>query len=133
MNNKRYQIFLLSIISLICINNSNLLAQEQPTPSDLISYEDPRQVVLSPDGKKVILQTRKANFSEDSYDISVWLIDTKSQEKKELSLPESVQSIEWLPNGNQIAYLAQAKRQLQVWIKHIQSDSTQQITKAPAA
>ncbi len=60
------------------------------------------------------------------------MIDTKSRDKKKLSLPESAQSIEWLPNGKKIAYLARAKRQLQVWTKNINSDLSQQITKVPA-
>jgi acylaminoacyl-peptidase len=118
-------------IGLLSISLS-VQAQELPNPTDLISFEDPQELATSPGGNNVIVRTKKANIKNNSYRQSVWLIDTKSQKKKKLSLPESAQSIEWLPNGNQIAYLARNKRQPQVWIKNINTDSTQQITKAPA-
>ena len=102
-----------------------------PTPSDLVTYEEPLELALSPDGKTVLLRTRRGNVENNQYASTTWKIPTTpSATSTKLDVPSKATSFEWLPNGNQIAYLAPAKtgRGHQVWLTSPQTDSSRQVT-----
>ncbi|MEL7833196.1 alpha/beta hydrolase family protein [Fodinibius sp. Rm-B-1B1-1] len=133
MSTKLYFLSLMFGILFLFNSYSSILAQEQPTPERLISHKNPEQIALSPDGTKAIVHTRKADVKKNRHNQSIRLLYTDSPERnKQLSLPKDTKSVEWLPDGQHIAYLAQADQRPQVWIKEIGRDSSRQITKERA-
>lgn len=120
---------IISTVGLLSITFS-VQGQELPNPADLISFENPQELSISPDGSKVIVRTKRANIKNNSYKQTIWLLstDNKTKAKKE-DLASDASSIQWVPKNNKIAYLSRAERRKQIWTKDLSADSVQQLTK----
>lgn len=100
-----------------------------PEPSDLLSSVTFGKPHLSPDGRSVIVRTRRADLEENRYRVRAWRIPTDTTgDPVALDLPTRARDLEWLPDGRRIAFLAPAEGSLQVWVRSIGADSPRQVT-----
>lgn len=139
-----YVIVLLSIIMLLSIGVPVVLGQSEnspprqrpgrslraPAPSDLLEFEDPQRLSLSPDGRYVLIRTHRASVSEDKYVESRWILPTDTSRRRcELHLPSGARSVRWGSISQRIMYLAPTAGEMQVWSKEIGDESSQQVTR----
>ena len=119
----------LSIAVLFLLTDVNTFAQDSPEPSDLLEYEDPQSVAISPDGNNVLLRTERADIENNTTVTNHWLASTrKGGGLQKLDLPDEAKDVEWFPDSKRIAYLAPAEQGRQVWIAKPGTDKRHQIT-----
>lgn len=100
-----------------------------PEPSDLLGSVASGKPHLSPDGRSVVVRTRRADLGENRYRIRAWRIPTDTAGgRSPLDLPERARDLAWLPDGRRIAFLAPAEGGPQVWVRPIAADSARQVT-----
>lgn len=121
----------LFLILLFSLTGMPGFAQTMPEPADLLEYEDPRFLALSPDGNRVLLQTRRAVVDSNDYVTTYWLVPADGGEPEKLDLPEGAGDLEWFPDSRRIAYLAPSAQGRQVWAKEAGTDSALQLTDRP--
>jgi dipeptidyl aminopeptidase/acylaminoacyl peptidase len=120
--------FLINIV-LIGSTVNDTLGQENPTPKDLLEFNKPTSLALSPNGNQVIVGTKKASVDSNRHRSTIWNMSTEARTAtQELNFSRDVQGIEWFPDSKHIAYLAPADNGRQIWEKEIGSGSSTQLT-----
>lgn len=101
--NSTKPIFLFISVLYFSLLGNQLLAQNLPTPSDLLEFEDPQSLAISPDGSKVLVRTRRAQVDSNRFVSSVWQISTKEEgSSHKLDIPEDAQNLEWFPDDERM-------------------------------
>lgn len=85
---------------------------------------------ISPDGMKILLINRKADFEENRYVNSLWLINKDTKEAKQLTHNRpGVTSPEWTPDGQYISFIDVGKnKKRQIFKLPVQGGEAEQIT-----
>lgn len=82
-------------------------AADTPEPVDFLDYGGIETVALSPDGERVLIETRRADPEANAFVDRFWLVDADGDsEPVELALPEGARSVDWHPDGERLVMLA---------------------------
>lgn len=120
---------LILIIDLFFPLSSTHGQKAPPVPADLISFQNPKTLTLSPKGDDILVKTKKAIPEKNEYSQTIWHISTgKNGTTEQIDFNNEIHSIEWFPKGDRIAYLASAGQRRQVFVKNLKTDSVRQIT-----
>lgn len=109
-----------------------------PKPADLLTFTEPTRLALSPDGKTVLVRTRRGDIEEGSYDYKTWRLpaeqsveDGPNGPATPIDLPDGAEDLKWLPGGGRFAYLPPSEEGTQVWIRALGADSARTVTGRP--
>ncbi|MFC2148747.1 S9 family peptidase [Bacteroidota bacterium] len=93
----------------------------------LVDLSSPK---ISPDGTKILLINRKADFEENKYINSLWIVSKDTKEAKPLTYNRpSIHQPEWSPNGEHITFLAEGNnKKQQIFKLTSQGGEAQQLT-----
>jgi dipeptidyl aminopeptidase/acylaminoacyl peptidase len=101
---------------------------------DLLSTHDLREQVdlsgleLSPDGKRILIQTSRQNYDSNELVSELLMIDVASKEQRLLSKRSGISTATWSPAGDQVAFLATVDGVSQIFTMSLQGGEAQQIT-----
>src|SRR6266496_3905252 len=98
---------LLTITFSVCATGA-LAQQKRPmTFEDVLALKSVSDAQVSPDGKWIAYVVTSVDMKENANDSDVWLVSTAGGEPEKLTDSKSgVQSFQWSPDGNRIAYVA---------------------------
>ncbi|WP_228853482.1 S9 family peptidase [Aegicerativicinus sediminis] len=85
---------------------------------------------ISPDGNNILLLSRKADFEDNKYINTLWLVDINTREKKALTHDRpSINSPEWSTDGKSITFLSAGKnKKPQIFKMPLQGGEALQVT-----
>ena len=133
MKNLNLSLFLkllLLIIFVVPIFNNVLAQSPNLTPEHLnleVRLSSPK---ISPDGMKIVLINRKADFENNQYIKTLWLVNKDTKEAIPLTYNRpKVHQPEWSPNGQYITFLAKGdNNKQQIFKLPAQGGEAQQLT-----
>ena len=129
------RLLLISALTAIATMVSQLAAAQSTTPqgrplalADYLEWEQISEPRISPDGTRVIYERRWIDKLKDSWESSIWLIQSDGSRNRQLV---DGSSPSWSPDGTRIAYLApDADRKTQIFVRWMDSEgAVSQITR----
>ena len=107
-------------------------AEPDLQPEHFVDFFQIQAVELSPDGKRLVALTRRADLESNKMIDQRWLVHTDSDRSPvELDLPAGASSVVWHPDGERLALLAPVDRGRQVHYGVPGSGHFEQVTDAP--
>ncbi|WP_276390084.1 S9 family peptidase [Eudoraea chungangensis] len=120
-----------ALIIFVVPNFNKVLAQSSNLTLEhfdvAVSLSSPR---ISPDGKKILLIVRKADFEKNEYINTLWMVNKSTKEATPLTYNRpSVNLPEWSQNGQHITFLAKGNNEKrQIFTLPVHGGEAQQIT-----
>ena len=98
-----------------------------------ISFSDPQ---FAPDGRTIVYVRSRADFAQDTYDVSLMLLDVRSRNAHPLTYDHrGIAMPRWSPAGSRVAFLALAKsgddEQEQIFVMRVDGGDPRRVTDAP--
>src|SRR5882724_566638 len=109
-----------------------------PTIDQSLEWKSAFNPRISPDGKRVVYEVQKANWEENAFDRSLWIVDIATGESHALtSAKKSSTNPAWSPDGKWIAFLSDRSGQIkdtpegkkQLYVISTDGGEAQQLTK----
>src|SRR5258705_670550 len=101
------------------------------TPGKIIRVGDPQ---ISLDGKSVVINVSRANFTDNRWEAQLVLVDIATKAQRVLTAGQrGVSSPRWSPDGNALAFLANVQGKTQIFIAPAAGGEARQITKSVTA
>lgn len=96
----------ISLLLLLCGLTASAARYDIAAGAKIVRLADPQ---ISPDGKSIAVLVTRANFEDDRYDAELVLVQTGNRKQRVLAHDRrSLSSPRWSPNGESIAFLANA-------------------------
>lgn len=105
------------------------------TGRDLFDLEVASDPQISPDGRWVAYVRRSGDAMTDRFQLSIWLIDTRTGEQRPLAAgPAANSQPRWSPDGDRLAYISTAQGDRpQLFVRWLASGESARITGLPDA
>src|SRR5258707_5387390 len=113
-------------------------ASTTPTIDQSLEWKTAFNPKISPDGKRVVYEVQKANWEDNAFDRSLWIVDIATGESHALtSAKKSSTNPAWSPDGKWIAFLSDRPAQItgtpdgkkQLYVISADGGEAQQVTK----
>ena len=100
-----------------------------PTIDDLISMKRVGAPSISPDGKSVAYTVRETNWDENSYETEIWLADTTTRARRQLTnAAKSSSSPAWSPDSSRLAFLSDRAGKRQIYLIDTRGGEAEKLT-----
>lgn len=134
----------LFLILIVLTGSISLSAAEKKTLTieAILSLPYPRELALSPDGRRIAFTIRKPDFQKSSFSTSIWMVSADGTGLMQFTNPRgSDYSPQWSPDGRYIAFLStrpyrteegsEKKGTPQIWIIPTDGGEAWLLTRAP--
>jgi dipeptidyl aminopeptidase/acylaminoacyl peptidase len=100
-----------------------------PTIDDVISMKRVGAPSISPDGKWVAYTVRETNWDENSYETEIWLADTATRVRRQLTNAlKSSSNPAWSPDSSRLAFLSDRAGKRQIYLIDPRGGEAEKIT-----
>jgi dipeptidyl aminopeptidase/acylaminoacyl peptidase len=136
LNHKILNYTYITILFLVLISMTGF-SLENPAKKDitfesLYSFETAGGLQLSPDGKRLLFTSRKADPETGGSRSTIRLMDTDGKNKQILTMKgKSAWSLRWIDGGKRIAFLSSVNKNVQVFTYQLETKEVKQITDYP--
>src|SRR5260370_8924233 len=113
-------------------------AYTAPTIDQSLEWKSAYDQKMSPDGKRITYEVQKANWEDNAFERSLWIVDVATGESHALtSAKKSSTNAAWSPDGKWIAFLSDRPGQIkdtpegkkQLYVISTEGGEAQQLTK----
>ncbi len=113
-------------------------ASTAPTIDQSLEWKSAYDPKISPDGKRITYEVQKANWEDNAFERSLWIVDVATGESHALtSAKKSSTNAAWSPDGKWIAFLSDRPGQIkdtpegkkQLYVISTDGGEAQQLTK----
>ena len=117
----------------ICLIATILWGEDEKklTIEDVLSFQVPRSIAISPDGSKVAFIIREPDFKESIFRSHIWLTDISRGTTKQFTYSQkSERSPQWSPDGSYLAFISTREGKPQIFLIPVDGGEGIRLTEA---